>query len=144
MFWRSLVPRLRVPPGEKHSGERSWISWAYYPNVVMTNNYQSWNLIVHYHVWVISPRNLTLFGLQFLLTLFPTPYWGKPCTVRKYNTCCNLIGSNYWGKPCTVRKYNTCCHPIGPNYWGKPCTVRKYKTCCHPIGPNYLLHCIAV
>ena len=33
----SLVPRPRVPPGEKRSGERSRISWAYYPKWVMTN-----------------------------------------------------------------------------------------------------------
>ena len=34
---RSLVPRPRAPPGEKRSGERSRISWAYYPKRVMTN-----------------------------------------------------------------------------------------------------------
>ena len=33
----SLMPHLRVPPGEKRSSERSRISWAYYPNVAMTN-----------------------------------------------------------------------------------------------------------
>ena len=33
----SLVPRPRVPPGEKRSGERSQIPWAYYPKRVMTN-----------------------------------------------------------------------------------------------------------
>ena len=33
----SLVSRPHAPPGEKWSGERSRISWAYYPNVVMTN-----------------------------------------------------------------------------------------------------------
>ena len=33
----SLVPRPRAPPGEKRSGERSRISWAYYPKRVMTN-----------------------------------------------------------------------------------------------------------
>ena len=33
----SLVPRLRAPPGEKRSGERSRIPWAYYPKRVMTN-----------------------------------------------------------------------------------------------------------
>ena len=33
----SLVPRPRVPPSEKRSGERSRISWAYSPKVVMTN-----------------------------------------------------------------------------------------------------------
>ena len=33
----SLVPRPRAPPGEKWSGERSRISWAYYPKRVMTN-----------------------------------------------------------------------------------------------------------
>ena len=37
MVGTSLVPRLRVPPGEKRSGERIQISWAYYPNGVMTN-----------------------------------------------------------------------------------------------------------
>ena len=35
-FSHSLMPRLRAPPGEKRSGERSRISWAYYPNM-MTN-----------------------------------------------------------------------------------------------------------
>ena len=33
----SLVPRPRAPPGEKRSGERSQIPWAYYPKRVMTN-----------------------------------------------------------------------------------------------------------
>ena len=33
----SLVPRLRAPLGEKRSGERGRISWAYYPKRVMTN-----------------------------------------------------------------------------------------------------------
>ena len=33
----SLVPCLRAPPSEKRSGERSRISWAYYPKRVMTN-----------------------------------------------------------------------------------------------------------
>ena len=33
----SLVPRPRAPPGEKRSGERSQISWAYYPKRVITN-----------------------------------------------------------------------------------------------------------
>ena len=33
----SLVPRPRAPPGERRSGERSRISWAYYPKRVMTN-----------------------------------------------------------------------------------------------------------
>ena len=33
----SLVPCPRAPPGEKRSGERSRISWAYYPKRVMTN-----------------------------------------------------------------------------------------------------------
>ena len=33
----SLVPRPRTPPGEKRSGERSRIPWAYYPKRVMTN-----------------------------------------------------------------------------------------------------------
>ena len=33
----SLVPRPRAPPGEKRSGERSRIPWAYYPKRVMTN-----------------------------------------------------------------------------------------------------------
>ena len=33
----SLVPRPRASPGEKRSGERSRISWDYYPNRVMTN-----------------------------------------------------------------------------------------------------------
>ena len=33
----SLVPCPHVPPGEKQSGEQSRISWAYYLNVVMTN-----------------------------------------------------------------------------------------------------------
>ena len=33
----SLVPRPRVPPGKNWSGERSQISWAYYPKRVMTN-----------------------------------------------------------------------------------------------------------
>ena len=33
----SLVPRPRPPPGEKRSGERSRIPWAYYPKRVMTN-----------------------------------------------------------------------------------------------------------
>ena len=33
----SLVPRPRAPPGEKPSGERSRIPWAYYPKPVMTN-----------------------------------------------------------------------------------------------------------
>ena len=33
----SLVPRPRVPPGEKQSGERSRIFGAYYPKWVMTN-----------------------------------------------------------------------------------------------------------
>ena len=31
------MPRPHAPPGEKRSGERSRISWAYYPKVVMTN-----------------------------------------------------------------------------------------------------------
>ena len=34
----SLVPRPRAPPGEKRSGERSQIPWAYYPKRVMTND----------------------------------------------------------------------------------------------------------
>ena len=33
----SLVSRLHTPHGEKRSGEQSQISWAYYPNGVMTN-----------------------------------------------------------------------------------------------------------
>ena len=33
----SLVPRPHTPPGEKRSGERSRIPWAYYPKRVMTN-----------------------------------------------------------------------------------------------------------
>ena len=33
----SLVPRPCTPPGEKRSGERSQISWAYSPKVVRTN-----------------------------------------------------------------------------------------------------------
>ena len=33
----SLVPHPHTPPSEKRSGEQSRISWAYYPNVVMTN-----------------------------------------------------------------------------------------------------------
>ena len=33
----SLVPYPHAPPGEKRSSEQSQISWAYYPNMVMTN-----------------------------------------------------------------------------------------------------------
>ena len=33
---------------------------------VLRNNYQSPNLIGHYHFWVISPRNSTLFTRPFL------------------------------------------------------------------------------
>jgi len=33
----SLVTSPRAPPGEKRSGERSRISWAYYSKVVRTN-----------------------------------------------------------------------------------------------------------
>ena len=33
----SLVSRPCAPPSKKQSGERSRISWAYYPKVVMTN-----------------------------------------------------------------------------------------------------------
>ena len=33
----SLVTSSRVPPGEKRSGERSQISWAYYLKAVRTN-----------------------------------------------------------------------------------------------------------
>ena len=33
----SLMPHLCAPPSEKWSGERSRISWAYYPKRVMTN-----------------------------------------------------------------------------------------------------------
>ena len=33
----SLMPRPCAPPGEKRSGERSQIPWAYYPKRVMTN-----------------------------------------------------------------------------------------------------------
>ena len=33
----SLVPRPHMPSGEKRSGERSQIPWAYYPKRVMTN-----------------------------------------------------------------------------------------------------------
>ena len=33
----SLVPCLRAPSGEKWSDEQSRISWAYYSNVVMTD-----------------------------------------------------------------------------------------------------------
>ena len=36
-LFTSLVPHPRVPPGEKRSGERSRIPWAYYPKRVMTN-----------------------------------------------------------------------------------------------------------
>ena len=37
LIYSSLVPRPHTPPGKKRSGEQSRISWAYYPNVVMTN-----------------------------------------------------------------------------------------------------------
>ena len=37
MGLNSLVPRPPTPPGEKRSGERSRIPWAYYPKRVMTN-----------------------------------------------------------------------------------------------------------
>ena len=33
---------------------------------MLCNNYRSHNLIGHYHFWVISPRNTTLFTRQFL------------------------------------------------------------------------------
>ena len=33
----SFVPCPRTPPGEKRSGERSRVPWAYYPKRVMTN-----------------------------------------------------------------------------------------------------------
>ena len=36
-LYSSLLPRPHVPPGEKWSGEQSRVSWAYYPNIVMTN-----------------------------------------------------------------------------------------------------------
>ena len=32
-----LVPCPHAPPGKKRSSEQSWISWAYYTNMVMTN-----------------------------------------------------------------------------------------------------------
>ena len=35
--YHSLVTSLRVPPGEKQSGEQSRISWAYYSKAVRTN-----------------------------------------------------------------------------------------------------------
>ena len=44
----SLVPCLCVPPGEKRPGERSRISWAYYPKVVMTNEIAR-SVIITYH-----------------------------------------------------------------------------------------------
>ena len=37
LSWHILVSSQRVPPGEKQSGEQSWISWAYSPKVVRTN-----------------------------------------------------------------------------------------------------------
>ena len=33
----SLVPHPRTPPSKKRSGERSQLSWAYFLNVIMTN-----------------------------------------------------------------------------------------------------------
>ena len=30
----SLMPSLCAPPGEKRSGEQSWIPWAYSPEVI--------------------------------------------------------------------------------------------------------------
>ena len=35
--FQTIVPRPRAPPGEKRSGERSRIPWAYHPKRVMTN-----------------------------------------------------------------------------------------------------------
>ena len=36
-LYTSLLPRLHAPPSKKQSGEQSQVSWAYYPNIVMTN-----------------------------------------------------------------------------------------------------------
>ena len=36
-YCSSLVTSPRTPPREKRSGERSRISWAYYPKAVRTN-----------------------------------------------------------------------------------------------------------
>ena len=37
LYWASLVSSPRAPPGEKRSGERSRISWAYSPKRWKTN-----------------------------------------------------------------------------------------------------------
>ena len=44
----SLVPRPCTPPGKKRSGERSLISWAYYPKRVMTNEIARSVIIMYY------------------------------------------------------------------------------------------------
>ena len=44
----SRMPRPRVPPGEKQSGEWSRISLAYYPKRVMTNEIARLVIIKHF------------------------------------------------------------------------------------------------
>ena len=93
----SLVTSPCPPPGEKRSGERSRVSWAYYPKAVKTNEI-AWSVIItynnkicHLHMsirpffeqvvrkmfWTLlgynvanvcaSPRNSTSFTRPFLL-----------------------------------------------------------------------------
>ena len=56
---------------------------------VLRNNYQSHNLIGHYHVWIISLRNSTSFTRLFLAGRrmwagHKTRYYGTQ-TVKSYN-----------------------------------------------------------
>ena len=49
-----FMPRPCVPPGKKRSGERSRISWAYYPKVVMANEIPDDQLKLT-HAWQLTP-----------------------------------------------------------------------------------------
>ena len=61
----SLVPRPRVPPGEKRSGEQSRISWAYYPKRVMTNEIAR-SVIITYHFPYNGKISLSAFEYPYL------------------------------------------------------------------------------
>ena len=61
----SLVPRPHAPPGEKRSGEQSRISWAYYPNSVMTNEIGR-SVIIMWHFPYNSKIWLSPFEYPYL------------------------------------------------------------------------------
>ena len=87
----SLMPSLRAPPGEKGSGERSRISWAYSQKVVMTNEIKR-SVFITLHF----PYNGKVFKIYLSIRTLFEQVWRKTLLGNTVAKVCASPRNSTW------------------------------------------------